>query len=132
MNEHPLAEAFPLHKTSVKQVRNKLGNPDIAEIGIPTQWKPNESGNPNGRPITSVTTLLKNASDDDKKKIATQLTGKAKRGDLKAIDMFIDRTDGKVQGDAPMQDNRVFNLYISEKGAKARALIKEVTKDATE
>ena len=30
-----------------------------------------------------------------------------------------------------IQDNRVVNIFLSEKGAKARALIGEVTKDAT-
>lgn len=91
-------------------------------------FQPEQSGNPAGRPKNSVTTLLKNTDKETTKKIAKKLTELAEDGDLKAIDMFIDRTDGKVAGDALVQDNRVVNIFLSEKGAKARKRIAEVTK----
>ncbi len=59
-------------------------------------FQPEQSGNPAGRPKHSVTTLLKNTDKKTTKKIADKLTELAEEGDLKAIDMFIDRTDGKV------------------------------------
>lgn len=68
----------------------------IDRIPPEKRWQPGQSGNPNGRPKNSVTALLKATPDADKEKIAVKLTDMAKEGDLKAIDMFIDRTDGKV------------------------------------
>ncbi|KKN72916.1 hypothetical protein LCGC14_0406200 [marine sediment metagenome] len=66
-------------------------NPDPAK-----GWQPGQSGNPNGRPKSSVTTLLKNRNPEDNKKVADTLYALAIRGDMSAIREYIDRTDGKV------------------------------------
>lgn len=59
-------------------------------------WFPGESGNPEGRPKNSVTTLLKNRSPKDNQRIADKLYQLALDGDMSAIREYIDRTDGKV------------------------------------
>ena len=90
----------------------------IKEANMSTRFKPGVSGNPKGRPLNSVTTLLKNTDKETTHKIARKLTKLAEDGDLKAIDMFIDRTDGKVeQGAGVVIDNRIINILVSsEKG----------------
>ncbi len=71
-------------------------------------WQPGQSGNPNGRPKNSVTTLLKNRNPKDNQKIADKLYQLALAGDMSAIREYIDRTDGKVtdthkiEGDIPV------------------------------
>ena len=60
------------------------------------QWEPGQSGNPNGRPKSSVTTLLK---EKDTHKIAQKLYEMALEGDLGAIKEYLDRTEGKVSQD---------------------------------
>ena len=70
------------------------------------QWKPGQSGNPNGRPSKEncLTSLLKEAMKmvDKKKKLTyaqllvITLINRALLGDTKAIDMILDRVDGKV------------------------------------
>lgn len=79
-----------------------------------TPWKPGQSGNPHGRPKNSVTTMLKANSKATNQVIAVKLTDMAKKGDLKAIDMYIDRTDGKVigegEGDINIQINIISNI----------------------
>lgn len=61
-----------------------------------TQWTPGQSGNPAGRPISSVTTLLKNKGSEDNQAIADKLYSLALSGDMPAIKEYIDRTEGKV------------------------------------
>ena len=60
------------------------------------QWQSGQSGNPNGRPPNSVTTLLKNRTPGDNQKVADKLYQLALDGDMSAIREYIDRTDGKV------------------------------------
>ena len=85
-------------------------------------FKPGQSGNPNGRPKSSVTALLKATPDVDKKIIADKLTEIAKKGDLKAIDMFIDRTDGKPAGEEPVQGDRILNIIVDNEQGKSLML----------
>jgi len=71
------------------------------------KWQPGQSGNPGGRPRTSIfrdalvraiTKLAKDKSGHQVElidAIAQQLMAKAIKGDLAAIAMIADRTDGK-------------------------------------
>ena len=74
-----------------------------------TQFKPGESGNPNGAPIKgnswrdavaeAMAEIPENEKGDKatfKKIICRVLRKKAVNGDLKAIDMLMDREDGKA------------------------------------
>lgn len=63
-------------------------------------FKPGQSGNPRGRPKeTSLTAyarlLVKQA--DRRKKIVKAWLNKAESGDLKALEMLLERLDGKVK-----------------------------------
>lgn len=102
----------------------------IDNIPPEKRWQPGQSGNPNGRPKNSVTTILKNTSKETTKKIANKLTDLAVEGDLKAIDMFIDRTDGRVvQQEGAGDDNRVINFILSSE--QGNDLIEGITKRLT-
>lgn len=70
-------------------------------------WKPGQSGNPAGKPkgARHFSTLIKEAitkvaedtGTSDDKEIVKALVMKAKQGDLKAVDMVLDRVDGKAE-----------------------------------
>ena len=70
-------------------------------------WKPGQSGNPAGKPkgARHVSTLMKEAitavatdtGTSDDILIIQALVAKAKDGDLKAVDMVLDRVDGKAE-----------------------------------
>lgn len=94
--------------TTDKQMGNSKRNP---VVGRP--WKKGQSGNPNGRPKkdASLTSLMKEmldkpadyiapgATPDDKtwrQVITKALFTKAAKGDVKAIELVLDRTEGKV------------------------------------
>ncbi len=83
-------------------------------------FKPGESGNPAGRKKNAVTTYLKNNPDKDNKEIAAKLTQMAKEGELKAIDMYMDRTEGRAAGDNTgiQITNRTINIIVGSEKAK--------------
>lgn len=70
-------------------------------------WKPGQSGNPAGKPkgARHFSTLIKEAitkvandtGTSDDILIIQALVAKAKDGDLKAVDMVLDRVDGKAE-----------------------------------
>lgn len=66
---------------------------DNSLANLRPRWLPGQSGNPKGRTPDSVTTLLK---EKDKQAVADKLYQLALDGDMKAIDVFLDRTEGKV------------------------------------
>ena len=63
------------------------------EIGKANLWKPGQSGNPSGKPMGTVTTILKGKNPT---RIADKLFSMACKGDLGAIREFMDRVEGKV------------------------------------
>lgn len=84
----------------------------MSEITEPKQkpdhlWKPGQSGNPAGKPkgARHFSTLIKEAitkvandtGTSDDVLIIQALVAKAKDGDLKAVDMVLDRVDGKAE-----------------------------------
>ena len=85
-----------------KQVNNKSNNPNITIDSIPTQWKPGQSGNPNGRPKdkTSITYWYRKLLEDNEgisaKMIAQEGIRRAGIGSLPHAIEITDRTDGKV------------------------------------
>lgn len=132
MTDHPLKDAFPvikdLHNEDVKQSNIKL----IDRIPPEKRFQPGVSGNPNGRPKSSVTTLLKNKTGEDNQVIADKLYSLAISGDMRAIQEYIDRTDGKVV-DKHLNINVVANvnpemlsqfqaLLIDDKNEEAKLL----------
>jgi len=82
---------------------------------IEPRWKPGQSGNPAGRPVNSVTALLKNQDPLTNKSICDKLIELAQAGDLPAIKEYLDRTDGKVTDKvAVLQDTTI--RFIIGKG----------------
>ncbi|KKL48557.1 hypothetical protein LCGC14_2324310 [marine sediment metagenome] len=91
-----------------------------------TPFRPGEVHNPAGRPKNSVTTLLKNRSREDNKKIADKLYQLALDGDMSAIREYIDRTDGKVSFEPEaLIDNRSITINVVSDTAKK--LLSEIT-----
>lgn len=89
----------------------KPGNPNMTpgnSIGISGRWKPGQSGNPKGRPLSKpykealeqqlAALALKNGIDPDRgyEVIAAAHVAKAMTGDMAAIKELADRIDGKV------------------------------------
>jgi len=70
-------------------------------------WKPGESGNPAGKKKgtrhfstlirEAITKVATDTGTSDDKEIVRALVEKAKLGDLKAVDMVLDRVDGKAE-----------------------------------
>jgi len=60
------------------------------------RFKPGQIANPKGRPVNSVSHLLKNEEAFDRRLVAQKLYNMAVKGDLGAIREFLDRTEGKV------------------------------------
>lgn len=92
-----------------KQVKSRLGNPDIAEEGKPYQWKPGQSGNPEGRKPNKkylseiARELLEEVPRGETEGrnadilVVLALIRKALGGDTRAIEMLHDWTEGKVK-----------------------------------
>lgn len=100
---------------------------------IEPRWKPGESGNPKGRPKNSVTAMLKANPEATNLVIAEKLTDMAKEGDLKAIDMYIDRTDGKVlqQTDVTFNGEGLSEVLLKLRGYSPPQLPKGEEPNAT-
>jgi Family of unknown function (DUF5681) len=83
----------------------KGNNPNIAEVGKSTRFKPGQSGNPSGRPRDVVTQIMREMLPTPcpfSKKglvwaeaIALAAFKRAAAGDVRAIAEVLDRTEGK-------------------------------------
>jgi len=68
-----------------------------------SEWKGNANGKPKGaRHFTTlfkeaVTKIAEGEAESDDILIVKKVIAKAKEGDLKAVDMILDRTDGKAE-----------------------------------
>jgi hypothetical protein len=80
--------------------RRKTGwNPDI---GKATQFKPGQSGNPDGRPKKRLIDdlleeILGNNESEVAGVIAQALVKRARKGDVRAIQLAVERTQGKAR-----------------------------------
>ena len=85
-----------------KQEENRRSNGQFKGSGnIATQWKPGQSGNPNGR-RNAYTDLIKEFSFtkvneiERRERVVSKLFQLAERGDLRAIQFIIERLEGKA------------------------------------
>ncbi len=63
--------------------------------GRNTQFKKGQSGNPKGRPKSYKYLFDEVITDDDRRAMIMVLKEKALKGDIKAFQVIMDRTDGK-------------------------------------
>ena len=100
-----MAESRKSTGNSGKSSGKKRGG-NHPENVAPYRWQPGQSGNPNGRPRTAIfrdaliRAITKTVAKDREGRamidvIAQQIMAKAIKGDLAAIAMIADRTDGK-------------------------------------
>lgn len=101
------------------------------EDKYPTRFKPGAEwrGNANGKPKGSrhFTTLFKEAvtkiaegeAESDDILIVKKVIAKAKEGDLKAVDMILDRTDGKAEQTINLEADVTINDGLTEEEKSA-------------
>lgn len=99
-----------------------MGNRDKTENLIP--FKPGISGNPNGRPrkLPKIDDLLSEVLGEDEnsneaKAILVALLTKAKKGDVKAAEVLLDRAFGKakqsIEQKTVIEDDRIDESKLS-------------------
>jgi hypothetical protein len=94
------------------------GNPNIAEIGRPTRFKPGQVANPRGRPPDRLLAELKRRmTAEQAKRLVTELLTQAEAGDLKALEMVWDRLGGRPvarneQGEPGAFERQVIELEV--------------------
>ena len=113
-----------------KQVKGRLGNPNIAEEGKPYHWKPGQSGNPAGRPPNKkylseiARELLEEVPKGETEGrnadilVVLALIRKALGGDTRAIEMLHDWTEGKVADTHKFEGDAVVNLIRESVGER--------------
>jgi hypothetical protein len=70
-------------------------------------FKPGQCGNPKGRPktIPEITILLSNKPEAEYKAVIDKLFFLAKKGNIKAIEVLLDRSYGKAKQDVNIRAN---------------------------
>ncbi len=124
-----------------KQVKSRLGNPNIAEAGKPYQWQPGQSGNPSGRAPNKkyLSEIARELLEEVPKGelegrnadilVVLALIRKGVGGDTRAIEMLHDWTEGKVAdthkivGDVPV--SIVYKLKGENDGIQRQGVTKE-------
>ena len=95
----------------------------LKEQTMATRWPQGVSGNPNGRPpnkasITyQIKQLLEAGEGVNAKKLAKTAIDKANEGSFPHFKEVIDRTDGKLGEVEVVQDNRQFNIVVSDRAS---------------
>lgn len=84
--------------------KKKPGNPSIVEAGKATQWKPGQTGNPNGRPRTAkyseaARRLLEEVGEESGETGAEQLAAyclkMALKGSARHAELFLSYAEGR-------------------------------------
>jgi hypothetical protein len=114
----------PRTENSAKTVR---GNPDKT---LPHRWQPGQSGNPGGRPKRRlIDELLEELllTEDSKvaEAIARALLAKAKRGDLRAVQLVVERVQGRPKQAMELSGSGLDGLVEAIRAARQRVGIKE-------
>lgn len=94
-----------------------------------TRFQPGVSGNPAGKPkgarhfSTLIREAIQKVAEDtgtsDDKEIVKALVKKAKEGDLKAVDMVLDRVDGKAEQTITMGGELTINDGLTQEEKEA-------------
>lgn len=92
-------------------------------------WKPGQSGNPKGKLKgtrhfstlirEAITKVAEDTGTSDDKEIVRALVEKAKAGDLKAVDMVLDRVDGKAEQTINLDGEMTINDGLSSEDKEA-------------
>jgi hypothetical protein len=95
----------------------------------PHLWKPGQSGNPAGKPKgarhfstlirDAITKVAEDTGTRDDEEIVKALVRKAKEGDLKAVDMVLDRVDGKAEQTINLDAEVTMNDGLTEEQKEA-------------
>lgn len=77
------------------------------------QFKPGQSGNPNGRPnkIPAIDKLLSDIPESDYEKVIQALLKKAHKGDTRAIELLLDRAYGKAKQEIKVEGKTVLKGF---------------------
>lgn len=86
------------------------------KISPATEWKPGQSGNPNGRPrkIPALDSLLSKIPESDFQKVIDALVAKAKKGDVRATEVLLDRSYGKAKQELKVENSQKQVIVIGD------------------
>jgi len=103
----------------------KLENKYPSRFKPGAEWRGNANGKPKGaRHFTTlfkeaVTKIAEGEAESDDILIVKKVIAKAKEGDLKAVDMILDRTDGKAEQTINLEADVTINDGLTEEEKSA-------------